>query len=92
LPVIVIAEMLGIEREKRATFKAWSQDIVAGFFNPLKLAEQTARGQSISVSLAAANRDPRAHSKPDVFDIRRKDIRHQSFGGGKHLCLWVSRG
>jgi len=216
LPVIVIAEMLAIEREKRATFKAWSRDIVAGFFNPLKLAEQTARGaraqqamseyldhviaarrqdpgddlissmitadegeapmsdseirgqttllllagnlttsdliansmkvllshpdqlaalradpelignaveeilrydspvtqanrvltkdvsfhgcpmhrgQSISVSLAAANRDPRAHSKPDVFDIRRKDIRHQSFGGGKHLCLgaWLAR-
>jgi cytochrome P450 len=51
------------------------------------------RGQSISVSLAAANRDPRAHCSPDVFDIRRKDIRHQSFGGGKHLCLgaWLAR-
>ncbi len=216
LPVVVIAEMLGIARDQRAMFKTWSEDISAGFFNPLKLPEQTARGaraqqalseyldqviaarrrrpdtdlissmitadegetpmsdseirgqtnlllvagnlttsdliangvkallshpeqlaalradpelignaveevlrydspvtqanrvltqdesfhgcpmqrgQSITVSLAAANHDPRTHSKPDVFDIRRKEIRHQSFGGGKHLCLgaWLAR-
>jgi cytochrome P450 len=216
LPVIVIAEMLGIERDKRATFKTWSEHIAAGFFNPLKLPEQTAlgaraqqalseyldhviaarrqhpgtdlissmisadegetpmtdseirgqtnlllvagnlttsdliansmkallshpdqlaalradpeligntveevlrydspvtqanrvlaqdvsfhgcpmhRGQSISVSLAGANRDPRTNPNPDVFDIRRKDIRHQSFGGNRHLCLgaWLAR-
>jgi cytochrome P450 len=44
-------------------------------------------GESITVSLASANRDPSANSEPDRFDIRRKDIRHQSFGGNKHLCL-----
>jgi cytochrome P450 len=210
LPVVVISEMLGIEREHRTTFKKWSQDITAGIFNPLKLAEQSARGalaqqalteylgrviktrrqqpgtdlistmiaanedqermsdleivaqctlllvagnistsdliangikallqhpeqlaalraqpelivnaveevlrydssviqanrvvpadtvvsgcpmhkgESISVSLASANRDPSANPEPDRFDIRRKDIRHQSFGGNKHLCL-----
>jgi cytochrome P450 len=210
LPVIVISDMLGIEREQRTTFKKWSEDITAGFFNPLKLAEQSARGaraqqalaeylsraietrrqqpgtdlissmiaanedkerltdseiiaqcnlilvagnvttsdliangikallqhpdqlaalraepqlienaveevlrydssvtqanrvvpadasfagcpmhkgESISVSLASANRDPSANPEPDRFDIRRKDIRHQSFGGNKHLCL-----
>jgi cytochrome P450 len=210
LPVIVIADMLGIEREQRTTFKKWSEDLTAGFFNPLKIAEQSARGgraqealceyltraiemrrqqpgidlissmitasedderlsdseilaqcnlilvagnittsdlisngikallqhpeqlaalraepelivnaveeilrydspviqanrvlttdtsfsgcpmhrgESISVSLAGANRDPRANPEPDRFDIRRRDIRHQSFGGSKHLCL-----
>jgi cytochrome P450 len=51
------------------------------------------RGESISVSLAGANRDPRANPAPDTFDIRRKDIRHVSFGGGKHTCLgaWLAR-
>jgi len=216
LPVIVIADMLGVEREMRAQFKQWSADIVAGFFNPLRIQEQTERGaraqralsaylstvitarrqqpgqdlisemitadeaetpltdaeirgqtnlllvagnvttsdlianclkallthpeqlaalranpelagnaveevlrydspvtqanrilpvdmslggcpmhkgQTISVSLAGANHDPYANPNPDTFDIHRKDIRHQSFGGGKHLCLgaWLAR-
>jgi cytochrome P450 len=39
------------------------------------------------VSLASANRDPSANPEPDRFGIRRKDIRHQSFDGTKHLCL-----
>jgi cytochrome P450 len=30
LPVIVIAEMLGVSRDDRATFKQWSDDMVAG--------------------------------------------------------------
>jgi len=210
LPVIIISEMLGIEHAQRTTFKKWSEDITAGLFNPLRLAEQSARGalaqqalteylsrviemrrhlpgtdlistmiaanegqermtdleivsqcslilvagnvtttdliangikallqhpdqlaalraqpelivnaveeilrfdssviqanrvvpadisvtgcpmrkgESITVSLAGANRDPNANPEPDRFDIRRKDIRHQSFGGNKHLCL-----
>jgi cytochrome P450 len=216
LPVIVISEMLGVAPQLRAQFKQWSEDITAGFFNPLRIREQTERGaraqqalseylsevitarrrqpghdlisnmitadegeapltdaeirgqtnllliagnvttsdlianclkalllhpeqlaalradpelignaveevlrydspvtqanrilpadmslggcpmhkgQSISLSLAGANHDPRANSNPDTFDIRRKDIRHQSFGGGKHLCLgaWLAR-
>ena len=51
------------------------------------------RGESVSVSLAGANRDPRANPKPDTFNIHRRDVRHQSFGGGKHLCLgaWLAR-
>lgn len=44
-------------------------------------------GDSISVSLAAANHDPEANPDPERFDIERENIQHQSFGGGKHLCL-----
>jgi cytochrome P450 len=44
-------------------------------------------GDSITVSLAAANHDPEANPDPDRFDIERADIQHQSFGGGKHTCL-----
>ena len=38
-------------------------------------------------SLAAANRDPSVYPDPDSFDIEREDTHHQSFGGGRHLCL-----
>ena len=46
-----------------------------------------ALGDSITVSLAAANHDPAANPNPERFDIERADIQHQSFGGGKHTCL-----
>jgi cytochrome P450 len=44
-------------------------------------------GESISLLLAAANRDPDVYPDPDRFDITRKDTHHHSFGGGAHLCL-----
>lgn len=44
-------------------------------------------GDSITVSLAAANHDPEVNPEPQRFDIERADIQHQSFGGGKHTCL-----
>ncbi len=46
-----------------------------------------AKGESLSVSLAAANRDPRVHAEPDRFDVERQGIQHLSFGGGRHFCL-----
>ncbi|MDE0884804.1 MAG: cytochrome P450 [Myxococcota bacterium] len=46
-----------------------------------------ARGESLSVTLAAANRDPDVYPEPDRFDIEREDTHHQSFGGGRHLCM-----
>ena len=45
------------------------------------------KGQSLQVSLAGSNRDPRANPDPGRFDIRRKNIKHLSFGGNKHMCL-----
>jgi cytochrome P450 len=45
------------------------------------------KGESLHLSLAAANRDPEAHPNPDSFDIRRDNIQHVAFGGGRHLCL-----
>ncbi|MFT4798341.1 MAG: cytochrome P450 [Candidatus Azotimanducaceae bacterium] len=45
------------------------------------------KGESLNTSLAAANRDPSVYPNPDKFDITRADNHHQSFGGGRHLCL-----
>ena len=45
------------------------------------------KGESLMTSLAAANRDPAVYPDPNKFDIEREDTHHQSFGGGRHLCL-----
>lgn len=45
------------------------------------------RGESVTIALAAANRDPAVYQDPDIFDIERVDTHHHSFGGGRHLCL-----
>ncbi|MDJ0849313.1 MAG: cytochrome P450 [Myxococcota bacterium] len=49
--------------------------------------EKVCQGESLSVSLAAANRDPAIYPEPDRFDIEREDVHHQAFGGGRHFCL-----
>ena len=45
------------------------------------------KGESLHLSLAAANRDPEVYPDPDRFDIQREHPQHVAFGGGRHLCL-----
>ena len=45
-------------------------------------------GERVSISVAAANRDPSAFRDPDRFDIERTDTtKLASFGQGIHYCL-----
>jgi cytochrome P450 len=44
-------------------------------------------GTNVSVSVAAANRDPKRYPDPDRFDPTRTNIAHLTFGAGPHLCL-----
>jgi len=44
-------------------------------------------GESITPMLLAANHDPAANPNPHTFDVRRDEIRHTSFGGGRRYCL-----
>ena len=54
----------------------------------LEFAGHTLRqGQRVMLMLAAANRDPSQFPEPDRLDVRRKELRHQSFGMGPHYCV-----
>jgi cytochrome P450 len=45
-------------------------------------------GDQVTVSIAAANRDPAVFAEPDAFDVRRPDAgRHLAFARGPHFCL-----
>ncbi|MFE6686830.1 cytochrome P450 [Streptomyces sp. NPDC057743] len=44
-------------------------------------------GESVTVSLQAANRDPARFPDPDRLDLRRKATGQLSFGHGIHQCL-----
>ncbi|MFL6121480.1 cytochrome P450 [Actinophytocola sp.] len=44
-------------------------------------------GESVTVSIQAANRDPAKFPDPDILDLRRHATGHLSFGHGIHQCL-----
>ncbi|MFJ7266939.1 cytochrome P450 [Streptomyces sp. NPDC099050] len=44
-------------------------------------------GESVTHSLATANRDPRRFEEPDVLDIGRTPLSHLAFGHGVHQCI-----
>jgi cytochrome P450 len=44
-------------------------------------------GSAVLLLMASANRDPRRFEDPDVYDVRRQDVVHLTFGYGLHFCL-----
>jgi cytochrome P450 family 142 subfamily A polypeptide 1 len=48
---------------------------------------QLAAGDQVLLLYGAANRDPRAFTRPDDLDVTRPSVRHLAFGHGTHLCL-----
>jgi cytochrome P450 len=44
-------------------------------------------GESVTVSIAAANRDPSKFDDPDTLDLTRLTRGHLAFGYGRHMCL-----
>ncbi|WP_435975343.1 cytochrome P450 [Streptomyces sp. Qhu_M48] len=44
-------------------------------------------GETVTLSLEAANRDPERFPDPDALDLRRKATGHLGFGHGIHQCL-----
>ena len=45
------------------------------------------KGYGIAVMMSAANHDPAMNSEPEKFDIHRTQVKHWSFGGGRHFCI-----
>jgi cytochrome P450 len=48
---------------------------------------ELAKGDTVHLFGAAANRDPRRWADPGRFDVRREPKAHLGFGYGPHLCL-----
>lgn len=44
-------------------------------------------GETVTVSLAAANRDPDKFDRPDELDLSRSTVGHLAFLQGIHMCL-----
>ena len=44
-------------------------------------------GESVTLSLQTANRDPARFDDPDALDLRRTAMGHLTFGHGVHQCL-----
>lgn len=46
-----------------------------------------AAGETVTVAIGAANRDPRRFADPDRLDLHRRAVGHLGFGHGIHQCL-----
>ena len=44
-------------------------------------------GETVVLSLASANRDPRRFDRPDALELARAENPHLAFGHGVHYCL-----
>jgi cytochrome P450 len=44
-------------------------------------------GESVTLSMQAANRDPAQYPEPDTLDLRRRATGHLTLGHGIHQCL-----
>jgi cytochrome P450 len=49
--------------------------------------ERIKAGESVTISIPAADRDPARFADPDTFDLLRSATGHVAFGHGVHQCL-----
>ncbi|MDQ3763222.1 MAG: cytochrome P450 [Actinomycetota bacterium] len=63
-------------------------NIVRGALEDIELNGQLIKaGESVCISLPAANRDPTRFTEPDTLDLRRSTSGHLAFGHGSHQCI-----
>lgn len=78
-----VEEVLRYDSPVQATTRVLFEDVVVENVT-------LPRGREVTFWIGAANHDPRVFDAPEQFDIRRKDIKHLSFGGGIHYCIGAS--
>ncbi|MEV4897275.1 cytochrome P450 [Nonomuraea sp. NPDC055795] len=79
-PGPVVEELLRYLSIVPATARAALQDVELG-------GELIRQGQTVTVSIPAANRDPAHFPDPDRLDLDRSTAGHVAFGHGIHQCL-----
>jgi cytochrome P450 len=75
-----VDEFLRLHSPIQATTRIAYADVVIG-------GRLVRRGESVTLLLGSANRDPAAFPDPDRLDIARRPNRHLAFGRGIHYCL-----
>lgn len=81
-------ELLESAIEEVMRFRAQTTRVARKTVTPVTLGgEEIPAGEGVSVWLAAANRDPRKFTDPEVFDITRSPNPHIGLGHGAHFCL-----
>jgi cytochrome P450 len=76
-----IEESLRLEPAAASIDRYATRDVELG-------AARIRKGDLVTISLAAANRDPATFADPDCFDLRRENVGRQlAFAGGPHVCL-----
>ncbi|HEY9370114.1 cytochrome P450 [Streptomyces sp.] len=81
-------ELAGQAVEELMRYLTIAHTSVKSALEDVELAGQVIRaGESVVLSLDAANRDPRKFADPDSLDLRRTAAGHLGFGHGIHQCL-----
>ena len=75
-----VEELLRYESPTQHTGRIAPEDAELG-------GRQVRKGDSLTVVLAAANRDPLRFPDPDRLDLMRTDNRHLAFGWASHYCF-----
>jgi hypothetical protein len=75
-----IEEMLRYDNPVQITYRAALQDVEIG-------GKHIQKGELVNSIIGSANRDPEHFTRPDHFDITRKQGRHPGFGLGIHFCI-----
>ncbi|ATE54979.1 cytochrome P450 [Actinosynnema pretiosum] len=84
-------DLVGRAVDECARYDSPTQVITRVLAADLELGGQLLREGDIAyLGLASANRDPRRHADPDLFDLARSGRGSLAFGHGPHFCLGAS--